>query len=78
MTMETDRLVEIERLHAREPAPPWATELLAEVRRLHGRADTEVPRLCPGCHREVVRGDRESPDDAMTRHQQQHNQESTP
>lgn len=73
MTVSPDRLIEIERLHAREPAPPWAGELLEEVRRLHGRADTAEPTVCPGCHREIAPVGKESPDDALTRHQQQHN-----
>lgn len=76
--MSPERLVEIEVLHGREPAPPWAGELLEEVRRLHGRADTANPVLCPGCHREVTPLDRESPDDALTRHQQMHNREGMP
>lgn len=71
--MDSERLIEIEHLHAREPAPPWATELLEEVRRLHGRADTSTPRTCPGCHREV-----EGDDASLTRHLQQHNREQAP
>lgn len=74
--MTDERLAEIEMLHAREPAPPWAGELLEEVRRLRllrhvAYVDVNV---CPGCHRVVVGAPGMSDADAMLAHQQAHNQ----
>ena len=76
--MDEARLREIEQLHGVEPAPGWATELLAEVRRLHGRADAPGVQPCPACHRLLVVPDRANPNDVLTAHMQIHNQEPTP